>query len=175
MSLEEIGHQALAFVHERRNWAAPVVFAFAFCESVAFLSLMVPATIILLGLGALIGQNGLDFWTVWIAAAAGAIFGDWLSYWLGKRFSTRIGSIWPLTRFPDLLPRGERFFKTYGIPGLFVGRFFGPLRAALPLTAGICAMPVLQFQATNIASAFVWSGAMLAPGALGAHFLTKFF
>jgi membrane protein DedA with SNARE-associated domain len=36
-------------------------------------------------------------------------------------------------------------------------------------------MPVLQFQATNIASAFVWSGAMLAPGALGAHFLTKFF
>jgi membrane protein DedA with SNARE-associated domain len=174
-SLEDIGTAALAFVHEHRAWAGPVVFVFAFCESVAFLSLLVPATIILLGLGALIGENGLDLWTVWLAATAGAFFGDWLSYWFGRKFKHRVAEIWPLTRFPGLIPRGEQFFRTYGIPGLFVGRFFGPLRAALPLTAGICAMPLLRFQATNIASAFIWSGAMLAPGAVGAHFLSRIF
>lgn len=173
MSFEEIGTTALAFVREHQAWAAPVVFAFAFCESVAFVSLLVPATIILLGLGALIGENGLDFWTVWSAAAVGAICGDCLSYWLGKRFSTRVGDIWPLTRYPGLIPRGQQFFTTYGVPGLFVGRFFGPLRASLPLAAGICAMPILRFQAANVASAFVWAGAMLAPGALGVQVLQR--
>lgn len=173
MSLEEIGAQALAFVREHQAWAGPVVFVFAFCESVAFISLLVPATVILLGLGVLIGENGLDFYTVWVSAAAGAICGDLLSYWLGKRFSHRVADIWPLTRYPGLIPRGEQFFKTYGIPGLFVSRFLGPLRASLPLAAGICAMPLLRFQAANVASAFVWSGAMLAPGAMGAHYMTK--
>lgn len=173
MSLEEIGTSALAFVREHQAWAAPVVFLFAFCEFVAFISLLVPATVILLGLGVLIGENGLNFYTVWIAAAAGAVSGDCLSYWLGKKFSHRVGDIWPLTRYPGLIPHGERFFRTYGIPGLFVGRFLGPLRASLPLAAGICAMPLLRFQAANVASAFVWSGAMLAPGALGAHYLMR--
>jgi membrane protein DedA with SNARE-associated domain len=173
MSLEEIGTSALAFVREHQAWAGPVVFLFAFCESVAFISLLVPATVILLGLGVLIGENGLDFYTIWFAAAAGAVSGDCLSYWLGKKFSHRVGDIWPLTRYPGLIPHGERFFKTYGIPGLFVGRFLGPLRASLPLAAGICAMPLMRFQAANVASALVWSGAMLAPGALGAHYLTR--
>ena len=173
MSLEEIGTTALAFVRDHQAWAAPVVFLFAFCESVAFISLLVPATVILLGLGVLIGENGLDFYTVWIAAAVGAVCGDCLSYWLGKKFSRRVGDIWPLTRYPGLIPHGERFFRAYGIPGLFVGRFLGPLRASLPLAAGICAMPFMRFQAANIASAFVWSGAMLAPGALGAHYLAR--
>jgi membrane protein DedA with SNARE-associated domain len=173
MSFEELGASILAFVREHQVWAGPVVFLFAFGESVALVSLLIPATFILLGLGALIGENGLSFWTVWISAGIGAILGDTVSYWLGRKFSHRVGDIWPLTRYPDLIPKGERFFLRYGIPGLFVGRFFGPLRASLPLAAGICAMPVIRFQAANVASAFIWSGAMLAPGVLGVHFLTK--
>ncbi len=173
MSLEELGQNALAFVHQHRDWAAPVVFLFAFCESVAFLSLMVPATIILLGLGVLIGENGLDFWTVWIAAAAGAICGDWLSYWLGKKFSTRVGDIWPLTRFPASCRRASASSRSTGCRASSSAAFSGPCgRPAVD--AGICAMPILHFQAANVASAFVWSGAMLAPGAIGAHFLTRF-
>lgn len=173
MTLEEIGAHVLAYVREHQSWAPPLVFLFAFGESVALVSLLIPATFILLGLGALIGENGLSFWPVWIAAGLGAIAGDTVSYWLGRTFSTRVGEIWPLSRYPGLIPKGERFFHRYGIPGLFVGRFFGPLRASLPLAAGICAMPIVRFQAANVASAFIWSGAMLAPGALGAHFLTQ--
>ena len=46
-----------------------------------------------------------------------------------------------------------------------MGRFIGPLRAVVPLTAGIFAMPMLLFQTATIASAFVWAFIMLAPGA----------
>ena len=34
--------------------------------------------------------------------------------------------------------------------GVFVGRFFGPLRSIMPLVAGICAMRQVPFQIANI-------------------------
>jgi membrane protein DedA with SNARE-associated domain len=40
-----------------------------------------------------------------------------------------------------LIPRGEVFMKKWGIPGIFIERFFGPLRAVVPLIAGIFEMP----------------------------------
>jgi membrane protein DedA with SNARE-associated domain len=54
--------------------------------------------------------------------------------------------------------------KKWGIPGIFIGRFFGPLRAAVPLIAGIFEMPYWRFQVANFSSAFVWAGTLLTLG-----------
>jgi membrane protein DedA with SNARE-associated domain len=54
--------------------------------------------------------------------------------------------------------------KTWGIPGIFIGRFFGPLRAAVPLIAGIFEMPYWRFQLANFSSAFVWAAVLLTLG-----------
>ncbi|MBU6499656.1 MAG: DedA family protein [Rhodospirillales bacterium] len=143
----------------------------AFGESLAFVSLLLPATVILFGIGGLIGASGIGFWAIWLAAVLGAVLGDWLSYWLGYHYKHAIAHVWPLSRRPDLLPRGERFFRRWGVAGVFVGRFFGPLRSAVPLAAGLCAMPMAPFQAANIASALVWATGILAPGVLGARWL----
>ena len=147
MSLEEIGTSALAFVREHQAWAGPVVFLFAFCESVAFVSLLVPATVILLGLGVLMGENGLDFFTVWVAAAAGAVCGDALSYWLGKKFSRRVGDIWPLSRYPGTYSARRAVFQTIwrsrplrwpfpGAPARLVAARGGHLRDAVASFSG---------------------------------------
>ena len=72
--------------------------------------------------------------------------------------------MWPLSRHPDLIPRGEAFVKTWGILGIFIGRFFGPLRASVPLVAGIFEMPYWRFQFANFLSAFVWAAALLTLG-----------
>ena len=58
------------------------------------LSLLLPATVILLALGALIGESGIAFWPIWAAAAAGAFFGDWLSYWIGYHYQDRVAHMW---------------------------------------------------------------------------------
>lgn len=55
----------------------------------------------------------------------------------------------------------------------FIGRFFGPLRAVIPLVAGICAMPKHYFQLANLLSAMVWAFAILAPGAFGLSWLAQ--
>jgi membrane protein DedA with SNARE-associated domain len=149
-------------VHEA--WAAPVVFALAFGESLAFISLLIPAWAALVAIGALIGSGELNFWPIWVAGALGAAFGDWLSYWIGFKLGPPVAHIWPLSRHPELLPKGEAFVKRWGVLAIFIGRFFGPLRASVPLVAGIFRMPFLQFQIANFTSAFVWAAALLTLG-----------
>jgi membrane protein DedA with SNARE-associated domain len=163
-ALESYAHQIVEFVRAHEAWAAPIVFALAFGESLAFISLLVPAWGALVAIGYLIGPSGISFWPVCIAGALGAAFGDWLSYWVGIKLGPPVAHVWPLSRHPDLLPRGERFMKHWGVPAIFIGRFFGPLRASVPLVAGILAMPYWHFQFANFTSAFVWSGVLLTLG-----------
>jgi membrane protein DedA with SNARE-associated domain len=164
MDLTATFDQIVAFARENAVWAPPIVFALAFGESLAFVSLLLPAWGALVALGALIGTSGINFWPVWIAASLGAALGDWLSYWIGLKLGPGVGKIWPLSRHPDLIPRGEEFMKRWGVPGIFIGRFFGPLRASVPLIAGIFEMPLWRFQAANFSSAFVWAAVLLTLG-----------
>ncbi|MCP8939851.1 DedA family protein [Alsobacter sp. SYSU M60028] len=159
------------FIRAHEAWAAPIVFILAFGESLAFIALLLPATVILWGVGALVGASGISFWPLWLAAALGAALGDWVSYWLGYHYHAQIGRMWPLSRYPDLLPRGHRFFEKWGVAGVFLGRFFGPLRAAVPLAAGACEMNRAHFQLANWSSAAVWGATTLGSGALGVEWL----
>jgi membrane protein DedA with SNARE-associated domain len=54
--------------------------------------------------------------------------------------------------------------KRWGMLAIFIGRFFGPLRASVPLVAGIFEMPYWRFQFANFTSAFLWAGVLLVFG-----------
>ena len=71
-SLEGHAQQLVDFVRLHELWAAPVVFALAFGESLAFVSLLIPAWAALVGIGVLIGSGNLNFWPVWVAGSVGA-------------------------------------------------------------------------------------------------------
>ena len=167
-SLEAHAQELVEFVRLHETWAAPIVFALAFAESLAFISLLVPAWAALVGIGVLIASGNLNFWPIWIAGSLGAAFGDWLSYWIGIKLGPPVAHVWPLSRHPELLPKGETFVKRWGPLAIFIGRFFGPLRASVPLVAGIFRMPFWEFQIANFASAFVWAGVLLTIGDVGA-------
>jgi membrane protein DedA with SNARE-associated domain len=164
MDIHAIVQDTVDFVRTNQAWAVPVVFALAFGESLAFISLLIPAWGALVAIGALIGSSGIKFWPIWVSASLGAAFGDWLSYWIGLKLEHTVAHVWPLSRHPDLIPRGEAFMKRWGILGIFIGRFFGPLRASVPLIAGIFEMPFWRFQLANFSSAFVWAAVLLTIG-----------
>jgi membrane protein DedA with SNARE-associated domain len=169
MGLEGLTDALLAFVREHRVLAPAIVFVLAFGESLAFVSLVLPFWGMLVALGALVSASGsLDFWLLLAAAAAGAAMGDWLSYWLGWHYHEQISRMWPLSRYPDLLPRGHAFFERWGVWAIVLGRFSGPLRASVPIVAGILQMPTLTFQIANWLSAALWAFVLLTFGdALG--------
>ena len=167
-NLEDHAHHLVEFVRVHQAWAPPVVFALAFGESLAFVSLLIPAWAALVGIGVLISSGNLTFWPVWVAGSIGAALGDWLSFWIGLKVGPAVAHMWPLSRHPELLPEGETFVKRWGALAIFIGRFFGPLRASVPLVAGIFRMPWLQFQAANFSSAFVWAAVLLTLGDVAA-------
>jgi membrane protein DedA with SNARE-associated domain len=162
--LQDYTQQIIEFVRTHETWAAPIVGVLAFGESLAFISLLIPAWAVLVAMGVLIGETGISFWPILVAGAVGAALGDWLSYWIGIKAGPAVGNVWPLSRNPGLIPRGERFVKRWGALAIFIGRFFGPLRAAVPLVAGIFLMPWWRFQVANFTSAFVWVAVVLTLG-----------
>ena len=169
--LTDLMQSTISLMQEHPAWAGPVVFLLAFCESFAFISLVVPATAILLAVGGLIAAARFDFGPIWLAAVLGAIVGDWLAFELAYRFKQQILAVWPFSRYAELVARGVRFFQRWGMVAVFCGRFFGPFRAIVPIAAGIHAMPRLKFQVANVASALVWATGIPAPGFAGVHWL----
>jgi membrane protein DedA with SNARE-associated domain len=162
--MEELAQPLLEFIKDHRSWAIAIMFITAFGESFVFLSLLFPGTTLLIAAGTLIKSGTLPFLPVMVGAILGAVFGDSISYWIGRRFGGGIARLWPFSRNPKLLPSGIQFFERHGGKSVFIGRFFGPIRAVIPLAAGIMRMPRGRFWIANIVSALVWAPMLLLVG-----------
>src|SRR5258706_5934806 len=112
--MEDYAHALANFVRDHQAWAAPIVLLLAFGESLAFISLLIPAWGALVAIGALIGASGINFWPVWIAGGVGAALGDLVSYWVGFRYKEQVAQILPLSRYPEILSRGEGSVRELG-------------------------------------------------------------
>jgi membrane protein DedA with SNARE-associated domain len=168
--IQDAADWLLAFAKAHPESAFLIAFAVSFGESFAGISFLIPGTTILIGLGAILRVMGigfLAFWPVWLAAAVGAILGDWISYWLGHRYHEHVLDIWPISRFRAQMKTALEFFGRWGVWAIFIGRFMGPFRATVPLVAGVSHMKFWPFQIANVLSALIWSASLLLLGAVG--------
>jgi membrane protein DedA with SNARE-associated domain len=188
MTLADFTNATVELVKANQGWAAPIVFALAFGESLAFLSLLLPATVILVGVGGLLGTAGvnfypvvqggpgaINFWPIVVAGWVGSVLGYGISYWLGKYYKNDIVKLWPFSKYPEMLPAGKAYFDKYGAFGVFLGHFFGPVRAVIPVVAGMYELKPWQFWSANITSSLLWAFGVMAPGAFGIKWLAKWF
>jgi len=148
------------------GWSGFWVFLMAFVESLAFIGILVPGIIILFGLGALISLGALDMWPIWLWGSVGAFFGDIASYAVGRRYRNHLPEIWPFSRFPRMLERGRDYFNVHGPKSVVIGRFIGPLRPVIPVTAGMLGLAPRRFLLVDIPACVVWTPAYLVPGML---------
>src|SRR3954449_666161 len=167
--MDDVAQPLLDFVQAHSDWAALVMFITAFGESFAFISLLFPGTTVLIAAGTLLSDGTLPYASILIGAVLGAVLGDSVSYWLGRSFGGGIGRLWPFSRHPDVLRRGILFFERHGGKSVFIGRFFGPIRAVIPLAAGIMRMSPRTFWLANVTSAVVWAPMLLLAGDALAH------
>jgi membrane protein DedA with SNARE-associated domain len=165
MDIEFWKNSVLEFVKTHQGYAPFVLGLMTFAESLAFVSLLLPTMTILIAVGFVLAAADIPFWQAWAGAVCGAFLGNWVSYAIGQRYKKTAYEVWPLSRNPRLIERGEDFFQRFGPWAVFLGRFFGPIRAVIALIAGIFLMPGVLFQAANLASASVWAFVILAPGA----------
>ena len=136
----------------------------AFMEGLALIGILIPGIIILFGFGALVGLGVLELGPVWFWCSLGAILGDGVSFWLGRRYQDQLRDIWPFTRFNNLITRGETFFRRHGLKSVIIGRFVGPVRPIMPVIAGSMGMPVKRYLPANIIAGILWAPVYLLPG-----------
>ena len=93
------------------------------------------------------------------AAAAGAILGDNIGYWIGRKFGyplvVRYGRFIRLTE--PRIKLGQYLFLRYGGRIVFLGRFVAEIRTFGALLAGINGMDWRRFLAANTASGLTWA------------------
>jgi membrane protein DedA with SNARE-associated domain len=165
--IKETASWLLAFSKQNPEWAFAIATGSAFAESFVGISFLVPGTTILVGLGVVIQETGINPVPIWLGAAVGAILGDWISYWIGHRYKQHVLSVWPMSHYPEQMDAALKFFARWGVWGIFLGRFLGPFRATVPLVAGISQMKFWPFQIANVTSALIWSASLLLLGAVG--------
>lgn len=171
--MDQWAAQVVDFIARSQVWAGPLIGLMAFAESMAVVGVIVPFTAMIVASGALLATGTLDPWIILPWGIVGAVVGDAASYWLGRWLGHRVHGIWPFSKDPTLLARGHRFFVRWGVLSVCLGRFFGPLRAVVPLVAGMMSMPHTRFQVANVASAIVWMPALMLPGALAGSLIER--
>lgn len=144
--------------------AGLATFIISAAESVAIIGTVIPGSITMTAIGTLAGAGVIPLWGTIFWAILGAIVGDGISYWLGHYFKDRIRNMWPFKQNPGILLKGENFVHKYGVMSVFIGRFVGPVRALVPVVAGMLGMKPLQFTVANVTSAIGWAPAYMLPG-----------
>jgi membrane-associated protein len=169
----EFLHTLVTTVADHAPLAYAVVFAAAALEAVPVLGSFVPGSTLILGLGALIPGGHLSLVPMLAAAVSGAFIGDTSAYFLGHRNKQRILTLWPLSRYPELIATSERLFHRYGAWAVLFARFVPPVRALVPITAGALALPPRRFVPTDAVAVVLWACAHILPGVLAGSALER--
>ena len=165
--------QLIAFVAAHAWLAYFALFLAALLEAVPVVGAAIPGSTVILALSALVPGGELQLAPVLAAAAAGALLGDGLAFWIGHRSQRKLGS-WPLSSHPRLIAQSEAFFHRFGLFAVFFARFVPPIRAFVPITAGALDMPPLRFYAVNIPAILLWAAAHVLPGVLAVSALHEY-
>jgi len=111
-------------------------------------------------IAAIASKNGeLQIGWVIAAAATGAIIGDNIGYWIGRKGGRRLleaeGPFY--ARRMALLVHGDRFFEAHGPKAVFLGRWVALLRVTAAVLAGANRMDARKFFAWNALGGIAWA------------------
>ena len=148
------------------HFAFAVVLLLAFSESMPIFGGFVPGTALIVAIAAIVPKEWEYLTAVTVAAVVGASLGDGLSFWFGHHFQRDVLDRWPLKNHPELVAKSENFLAKNGEISVLFARFLPPVRALVPLFAGILEMPVSRYVLANIAAAIIWAPAHIIFGAL---------
>jgi membrane protein DedA with SNARE-associated domain len=149
-------------------WGYLIVGLATFLENSVGAGVIVPGETLVI-IGGFYARVG-DLWLPLVAfvAVVGAVAGDNLGFWIGRRFGRgfveRHGRRLWVT--PERLERVERFYERHGGKTVFLGRFVPFVRSVGFIVAGIGGMPWRRFVGWDVAGAVIWGVANAVLGYL---------
>lgn len=139
-------------------------FIVALLESLAVVGLILPGVALLFMLSAAAAQYDVGFFSLALAGFLGGFLGDSLSFRFGQSALSYPWAKLFLAKHDQLQQKAHALCTRYGIAALLIGRFIGPLRPFVPMTAGILDYPKSRFYPTAILGSCAWAPFYLGPG-----------
>jgi membrane protein DedA with SNARE-associated domain len=154
----------LAIVRANTALVLPIVGLVGFIKSLPIVAAFLPSTILFVGVGGIYAASGGTFGPLWLAVAVGATLGDVVCYCVGRLAGEDAGKIWPISKYPDLIPKGKLMFAKYGVGSVLGAKFVWGLRPFIPIVAGIYVMPWWLFLPATTLSSMIWAGIGIGAG-----------
>jgi membrane protein DedA with SNARE-associated domain len=158
---------ALAFTCEHRDWVFLVAFLLALAETLLVVSVFVPSTPILVGIGGLVATGTLDFAPLFAGAALGSVAGSLVSWGIGRHYGPDLLRTRLMRRRARRVRQVRRAFERWGAAAVVVGHLFGPFRTLTFALAGLTAMPLVRFLPTTALGSAIWAYVTPKAGELG--------
>ena len=139
-------------------WGYFIVGAATFLENSVGAGVIVPGeTLVIIG-GFYARLGVLSLAWVAVAACVGAVLGDNVGYFIGRRFGRgfleRHGRRLLIT--PERLERADRYYRSHGGKTVFLGRFIPFVRSVGFILAGVAHMRWRRFLLYDLAGSVVW-------------------
>ncbi|PKH22644.1 hypothetical protein CIG19_11730 [Enterobacterales bacterium CwR94] len=159
-------HWLEQLIAQSTGWALAAIALVAFFESLALVGLLLPGTVLMATLGALIGSGQLGLYPAWAAGIVGCLLGDWISFYIGYRFKGPLHRWSFLKKHHAMLTKTEHALHEHSMFTIIIGRFIGPTRPLIPMVAGMLELPVRKFVPPNIIGCVLWPPLYFLPGIL---------
>lgn len=128
-------------------------------ESIPFIGLVVPGQTILMLSGFFAHQGGFSIWRIIAVASIGAVFGELISYFVGRAYGYRLLDKYGRYFFigKDRIEKVRAMTKKHAGKALIFGRFNPLTRAFSSFATGASDVLFMRFFAFSIIGAVVWS------------------
>jgi membrane protein DedA with SNARE-associated domain len=143
-------------------FALAIVFLVPALEASVFLGFLFPGEVAVILGGVLAFHGHVSLLAVIVAAVTGAIVGDTIGYFVGRRWGHQIlrgvGRRVPFLRhrIDEHLESAQAYVRRRGGAAVFFGRFTAALRVMVPGLAGMAELPYGQFLFYNAAGGLLW-------------------
>ena len=138
-------------------WVYAILFVIIFCETGLVVTPFLPGDSLLFVAGALAAAGGMEVTTLIATLIAAAVLGNSSNYSIGRYLGPKVFQ-WEDSRFfnKKALASAHAFYERHGGKTIVISRFLPILRTFAPFVAGIGQMPLVRFQAFNIAGGVLW-------------------
>lgn len=148
----------------------PVLFVLALLEGVPLIGLVIPGHTAIIASGFFARLGYFNIWTVIILASIGALLGDAIGFYLGRRYGMAfVNRLRPFFFIKDSsIQKARDLLSKHTGKAVIIGRFSPMTRALMPFLVGASKTAVGRFWAYNVVGAVSWAvSAVLIGYALG--------
>jgi membrane protein DedA with SNARE-associated domain len=126
----------------------------------------IPSELIMPFAGYVSSTGELNFFLVILVGSLGAVIGSTVAYklalWLGRPLVDRFGIFFGLDE--EKMASAERWFKRWGVWGIFIGHSLPGIRSVISFPAGLSKMDLKKFVTFTFAGAMVWNTVLVSAG-----------